>query len=87
VSLFAMMSFGDDDPDLHVHFSRHARVLEESDPAEFARMLRVLEEACAEYVARLYRVRRAIEDALPTAAPAVPDQDDDPHAEFHRTGI
>ena len=67
-ALFAMMSFSDDDPDLHVHFTRNARALEDSDPVEFVRMLRVLEEAMTAYTVRLYRARQVIEDQHAAAA-------------------
>jgi recombinational DNA repair ATPase RecF len=66
--LLAMLGFGDDSPDLHAHFTRHMRALEESDPVEFARTLRVLEEALSEYAARLYAARQMIEQTLTAAA-------------------
>jgi hypothetical protein len=64
--LLAMLGFGDDSPDLHVHFTRHMRALEESDPVEFARLLRTLEESLAQYAAQVHRVRLVLELRLTT---------------------
>jgi hypothetical protein len=66
--LLAMLGFGDDSPDLHVHFTRHMRDLEASDPVEFVRLLRTLEESLSEYAARLYAARQMIEQTMTAAA-------------------
>jgi hypothetical protein len=66
MTLIATMTFGDEDPDLHVHFTRHAHDLDDNDPVEFARVLRTLEEACTAYSVRLYRARQALELRLTT---------------------
>jgi hypothetical protein len=64
MSLFATLTFDDDDAYLHPHLTGRARDLDEHNPAELARVLRTLEAACIEYAARVTAVRLDLEARL-----------------------
>jgi hypothetical protein len=68
MSLFATMSFDDEDPDLHAHFTNYAHALDEREPVEFVRVLRTLEESLEAFRIRVNRSRTALELRLTTEA-------------------
>lgn len=68
----AHLSFDDDDPDLHVHFTAYARALDTDDPVEFARVLRTLEDALTAYAARVRTSRERLETAVARVGRAEP---------------
>lgn len=68
MSLFATMSFDDEDPDLHVHFTSWAHSLDTHKPIEFARSLRTLEEALETLKSRVVRSRENLELRLTVEA-------------------
>ena len=53
MTLFATMTFDDEDPELHAHFTGYAHGLDAGRPREFARVLTVLADALTEYAARV----------------------------------
>lgn len=64
MSLFATLSFDDEDPDLHVHMTRRAHDLEDHNPRELVRVLVTMERALSAQAARVGRVRATIETRL-----------------------
>lgn len=68
MTLFATMTFDDEDPDLHAHFTNHAHLLDDTQPVEFARVLRTLEESLEAYRIRVSRSREALELRLTAQA-------------------
>jgi hypothetical protein len=68
MTLFATMSFDDEDPDLHAHFTTYARSLDDTQPVEFVRVLRTFEESLEAYRIRVRRAREVLELRLTTEA-------------------
>lgn len=64
MSLFVTLTFHDDDPDLHLHFTPYAQSLDDTDPSAMARMLHQLEHALEGCRVRVERARTALEDRL-----------------------
>lgn len=71
VALFLTMTFDDEDPDVHAHFTAYAQSLDDTNPREFARVLHVLEDALEAYRVRVDRARSGLEARLarPAGAP------------------
>ena len=61
MSLFVTMSFDDEDPDVHAHFTAYAQALDDTNPREMARVLHALEEALEAYRVRITRARHNLE--------------------------
>jgi hypothetical protein len=66
--LFATMSFDDEDPDLHAHFTSYAHALDTRNPVEFVRALRTLEESLETFKGRVVRSRQNLELRLTVEA-------------------
>lgn len=62
--LFATMTYDDEDPDLHVHMTSRAHLLEDHHPDELVRVLHTLEEALTAQAVKVGRVRATIEARL-----------------------
>ena len=72
MSLFATLSFDDEDPDVHAHFTSYAQALDDTNPREMARVLRVFEEALHAYEIRVPRSRLALEARMSKPAEEAP---------------
>jgi len=72
MALIATMSFDDEDPDIHAHFTRHARDLDDHTPEEWVRVLGVFETSLREYADRVTHVRLAFERSLAHQAAGQP---------------
>ena len=70
MALIATMTFDDEDPDVHAHFTTHAHVLEAEEPAEWARVLGVLADAMRDYADRVEDVALKVNARLETEAAA-----------------
>lgn len=70
MALVVTMTFDDEDPDVHAHFTGYAQSLDDTNPREFARVLTVLEAALEGYRIRVARARSGLEARL--AKPAEP---------------
>jgi hypothetical protein len=76
MALVVTMSFDDEDPDVHAHFTAYAQSLDDTNPREMARVLHTLEEALHAYAVRVFRSRTALEARM--AKPAEPAQPQEP---------
>lgn len=72
MALFMTMTFDDEDPDVHAHFTAYAQSLDDTNPREMARVLRTLEEALHTYGIRVSRVRGAMEARMAHQKAAAP---------------
>ena len=79
MALFLTMTFDDEDPDVHAHYTAYAQALDDTNPREMARVLHTLEGALDAYRVRVFRVRSVLEARLakpitPTPTPAPPPE-------------
>jgi hypothetical protein len=70
MTLVATMTFDDEDPDVHAHFTVHAHVLEADETAEWARVLGVFADSLREYADKVEDVALKVNARLETEAAA-----------------